>query len=118
MLAKEVRMKLLIAFCAEEQGAVISAEFVLLATILCVGLVVGIQSLRTSIAFEIADTAAAISTLNQSYTFGGGTMHETRITGSIFTDTFGSDIPNDFCDDGQAQTNVCLGVGGASAETP
>lgn len=51
----------------DEQGAVLSAELVLIAVITVIGLVVGLAAFRDSVVGELGDTAAAVGELNQSY---------------------------------------------------
>jgi hypothetical protein len=53
----------------DERGFVVSAELILMATIACIGLIVGLVSYRDAIMQELADTGAAINALNQSYSF-------------------------------------------------
>jgi hypothetical protein len=53
----------------DERGFVVSAELVLMATIACIGLIVGLISYRDAIMQELADTGAAVNALNQSYSF-------------------------------------------------
>ena len=76
----------------EESGAVLSAEIVLIVTILVIGLIVGLKSLRDAVVSELADVAQAVSNLNQTYSFGGVRGHKARTEGSTFTDR------TDFCD--------------------
>lgn len=76
----------------DESGAIVSAEIVLIATILVIGVIVGLKSLRDSIVTELADVAQAISNLNQSYSFSGVTGHHAFTGGGAFGDQA------DFCD--------------------
>jgi len=55
----------------DEKGYVFSAELVLVATTLVVGLTVGLVSLRNQVVQELADVGQSIGSLNQSYSFGG-----------------------------------------------
>jgi hypothetical protein len=55
----------------DEAGFVISAELVLVATILVIGLIVGMTSLRNQIVQELVDVGQAIGSLSQSYCFAG-----------------------------------------------
>jgi hypothetical protein len=56
---------------ADEAGFVISAELVLVATILVIGLIVGMVSVRNQVVEEMVDVGQAIGNLSQSYAFGG-----------------------------------------------
>lgn len=60
-------------FWNDEAGFVISVELILVATILVIGLVTGWAMLRDAVLAELADTAAAIGTANQSFAYSGVT---------------------------------------------
>lgn len=55
----------------DEGGFIISAELVLIATIVVIGLIVGLTSLRNQIVQELVDVGQAIGSLSQSYAFSG-----------------------------------------------
>ena len=55
----------------EDTGFVISAELVLIATIVVLALVVGLSVVRTAITAELVDVANAFGSTNQSFHFGG-----------------------------------------------
>lgn len=76
----------------EQDGFIVSAELVLIATLLVIGLVAGLASVRDSVVTELADVAQAIANLNQSFSFGGTIGHCGFTGGSSFFD-----LP-DFCD--------------------
>jgi Flp pilus assembly pilin Flp len=59
-------MTLVKRFWNDEAGAVLTAEFVLLATVLGIGLITGIATLRDALLTELADLAAAITTMDPS----------------------------------------------------
>lgn len=79
---------------ADEAGSVISSELVLTATILVLGVIVGLGELRNQIVQEFSDLALAIGRLNQSYTYSSLTGHAAATAGSAFEDAA------DFCDNG------------------
>jgi Flp pilus assembly pilin Flp len=88
----------------DEAGAVVSAELVLVATILVIGMIVGLKSVRDAVVSELADVGQAISNVNQSYRYGGVTGHYAQTMGSNFQDD------TDFCDlngTGAAQHSRC-----------
>lgn len=85
-------MSLFARFMKEEAGFVVSSELVLIATIVVIGLIAGLTTLRDQVLQEIADVADAISEIDQSYSYTGVTSHTGSTAGSIFTDT------EDFCD--------------------
>lgn len=76
----------------DESGAIVSAELVLIATILVIAMVTGLSSLRDAVVTELADVGAAIAAQDQSYTVGGVLAHSAATAASIFLDD------EDFCD--------------------
>jgi Flp pilus assembly pilin Flp len=89
-------MKLVSRFWMDDAGFVISTELVLVAVLLVLGLITGLATLRDQVVQELGDVAAAISEINQSFSFSGVTAHSSSTAGSSFLDL------NDFCDpDGQ-----------------
>lgn len=55
----------------DEGGALLSAELVLVMTLVFCGIAVGVGAVRTALVQELADVAEAIGTLNQSYSVSG-----------------------------------------------
>ncbi len=77
----------------DEVGAILSAEIVLVGTILVLGMLVGLVELQCSIVDELNDLGEAFGAFNQSYEVAGiqsikrGTNHaKGRIYGSTFVD--------------------------------
>ncbi len=110
--------KMFLSLWNDEAGFIVSAELILVATLLVMGMVVGLQTVRDTVITELADTATAIGQINQSYSYGGATGHNSSIAGSFFSDS------QDFCDS-TASSSVGTGTGctsfistPASAETP
>ena len=72
----------------KQGGFIVSAELVLIATILVIGLIVGMVAIRDAMTAEMGDVAEAIGSLDQSYSFDGiqdpGTL--AVIGSSAFTD--------------------------------
>ena len=87
-------MKLLRTLWKDEAGAIISSELVLVATILVIGMIVGLAAVRNSVVAELADLAEAIGSIDQSFSFSQVTGHAALTEGSIFTDA------PDFCEPG------------------
>ena len=54
-------MKLVNRLWNEEVGAIVSAEIMLVATILVIGMIVGLKSVRDSVVTELADVAQAFA---------------------------------------------------------
>ena len=76
----------------DEAGFVVSAELVLVATILVIGLVTGLSSVRDAVIEELADVGQAIGNVDQSYSVGGSVSHSASTVSFGYTDTV------DFCD--------------------
>lgn len=87
----------------DECGFVVSAELVLVATIVVIGLVVGLSEVQHAVVSELNDVADAIGSLNQSYAFGGFATFKGKnqvkaaTSGSAFTDVT-DDCDNNQCD--------------------
>ena len=65
-------------FILDESGFIVSSEMVLIATMLVLGLLVGLNTLRNSITSELDDIADAIGNINQDYSYSGLTGHSAR----------------------------------------
>lgn len=70
----------------DEDGFILSSELVLAATLLVIGMVVGLQTIREAVVQELADVGSAISKVNQSYSYAGITGHHSFTSGSRFRD--------------------------------
>lgn len=90
----------------DESGFIVSAELVLIATILVIGLVVGLSEVQHAVVQELNDVGDAIGSLNQSYCFsgfskksmfGGGQGVKAYTRGSIFQDAV-DECDNNQCD--------------------
>lgn len=102
---------LLSRFWQDDAGFVISSELVLVATILVIGLIAGLTSVRDQVTQELGDVAGAISQVNQSYAYEGVTGHSAAVHGSIFADNV------DFCDapaDAAGAPPVCILIDGTT----
>ena len=89
-------------FMNDEAGFIVSAELVLVATILVIGLIVGLSEIQHAVVSELNDVADAIGEVNQSYSYSGFSKAKTNgngtaafTNGSNFTDT------RDDCDNNQ-----------------
>jgi len=76
----------------DEAGFIVSAELVIIATILVIGLIVGIAEVAHGVNQELEDVGSAVGSMNQSYHLSGTRGHKAWVRGSDF-----SDQP-DFCD--------------------
>jgi hypothetical protein len=82
----------------DEAGVILSAELVLIGTILVIGMVVGLVELQCAIVAELSDLGDAIGNFDQSYQTSG--LLSVKSTGGIKAVVFGSrffDGP-DICD--------------------
>jgi hypothetical protein len=86
----------------DEGGFIVSAELVLVATIVVIGMIVGLSEIQHAVVSELNDVADAIGSMNQSFCVSGfskrdwgGCMVHARTYGSAFFDTF------DICDNNQ-----------------
>ena len=76
----------------DEAGVILSAELVLIGTILVVGMIVGLVELQHSVVDELNDLGEAIGSVNQSYITSGLSSFKkhgrikARTFGSVFTD--------------------------------
>lgn len=84
--------KLMSRFVKSEDGFLISSELVILATIVVIGLLVGIAEIRNQVVSELGDVALAFGQLDQTYTYDGtvddfaGTATASTTQGSQFLD--------------------------------
>jgi hypothetical protein len=77
----------------DDGGFILSAELVLILTIGCIGMIVGLNSVATSVTNELNDISSAIGTIDQSYYYNGLTKAgHAAVVGSGFADGA------DFCD--------------------
>jgi hypothetical protein len=90
----------------DTRGFIISAELVILTSLLVVGLIVGLTALQQSVNAEMNDVAGAIGSLNQSYFYQGmhaykdcGCYLKSATAGSCFRDL------KDECDADQCEIN-------------
>ncbi len=105
----------------DESGFVVSTDLVLVSTILVIGLIVGLVSVRDQIAQEFGDMAVAVGNLNQSYSFAAhsvtltldGTPYTFTSAGSSFDDE------TDIGETGSDENNTSVGISvteGATSE--
>ena len=77
----------------DEAGFVVSSELVIIATLVVIGLIAGLSTVRDQVIGELVDIADAVSSVNHSYQFSGITSHSGSSAGTAFLDR------PDFCDD-------------------
>jgi|GEM_PF-2256607 len=98
-------MSILQRFYTDEDGFVVSSEFILIATILVTAMVVGLETVRNAALQELGDVGAAIGSISQTFTYGGVTGHASALNGSVYADGL------DFCDVTTANGRGCVTVG-------
>lgn len=107
---------LALAFWNDDHGVLISAELVIVGTVLVLGLFVGLTSLQSAVVFELTDIARAFCSLNQTFFFSGYRGCKSHTVGSSFTDFNNCArvcfIGPDFVVGGVSQGGVTFGVGG------
>jgi len=81
---------------SEETGAIVSAEIMLIMSILVLGVTVGLKSVRDAVVTELADVAQALANVDQSVYVSATSGHH-AFTGGIYF----NDLP-DFCDTSDA----------------
>ena len=79
--------KLLQKLWKDDCGALISMELLFVATILIIGLVVGLTALRDAIDVELSELANAILALSQGFTVSGLSGCCSEVEGSATIDT-------------------------------
>ncbi|MFV0442961.1 MAG: branched-chain amino acid aminotransferase [Planctomycetaceae bacterium] len=76
----------------DEAGFVISAELVIISTLLVIGLIVGLAEVANGVNEELEDVGSAVGSMNQTYAVAGVKGHKAWKQGSNFKDQ------PDFCD--------------------
>jgi hypothetical protein len=77
---------LMVKLYKDDCGALIAAEWVVVATILVLGIITGLVAVRQAAIAELHDFANALLALNQSYSFSGQSNCESSTAGSSFSD--------------------------------
>ena len=74
-----------------ESGLIVSTELLLMGTILTIGSIVGLTSIRDQLVQELADTSESLGQLNMSYSYAPLNSPNGRVAGSRYNDR------RDFC---------------------
>ncbi|MDZ7619431.1 MAG: hypothetical protein U1E05_20725, partial [Patescibacteria group bacterium] len=83
-----VVMRMLRRAWEDERGFVVSTELVLIATVLVIGGIVGLVTVRDAVVQELGDIATAIGNINHSYSFDGVSGCTSATAGSEFLDQY------------------------------
>jgi hypothetical protein len=104
------------SFSADESGFVITAELVLISSLLVIGLMVGMTAVQSAVVGELEDVGSAIGSLNQTYYYHGMVAPSTLGDCGIKSYTAGSAFHDlrDECDAG----STCLALQCASSLPP
>lgn len=86
----------------DEHGVILSAEIVVVGTLLVVGAITGLTCLRQSVEGELRDMGAAVGALDQSYAFSS--HRKAGFHGRCCAYTAGSSFMN--CESGVNETNL------------
>jgi len=81
----------------DETGFVATADLILVTTIVVLGTIVGLVTLRDQVLQELGDVATAVGQLNQSYSVASFTTAGFSVAGSLFSDQ------SDFCEAGTSE---------------
>lgn len=87
----------------DEAGFVVSSELIFVATLLVIGMVTGLTTIRDQVLGELGDVADAISEVEQSYSIAAVTAHASSTAGNVFDDLA------DFCETVGAVTDQSAG---------
>jgi len=74
------------AFVVDDQGFVVSAELVLVATVAVIGLLVGLSAVRDGLVSELSVVAGAVQDAKQSFSLDGVVGHNANTAGFNFVD--------------------------------
>ena len=87
----------------DEAGFIVSAELVLVATLLVIGLIVGLSEIQHAVVQELNDVADAVGEINQSYAYTGFHAAKPGHLNNLGSVTYGSSFVDttDDCDDNQ-----------------
>lgn len=91
------------ALWSDEAGFIVSSELVLIATMVVIGLIVGLSEVQHSVVAELNDVADAVGSVNQSFQYAGLSSRKSNgcikgsISGSHFVDQ-ADDCDNNQCD--------------------
>ena len=91
----------------DEAGVILSAELVLIATILVLGMIVGLVELQAAVVGELSDLSSAFGNLSQSYNTAGFRSVDGSHTKAVtygaryndLTEYCDCDVPTIICDD-------------------
>ena len=91
----------------DESGVILSAEIVLIGTILVLGMIVGLVELQCAVVAELSDLSSAVGNLDQSYRTSGFSTYKNY--GRVKARTHGASYSDaaDTCDCDENMSIVC-----------
>ena len=89
----------------DQAGAAVSAELIVLVTIVLIGMVVATSSTRDAIVGELSDLSGAVQDSNQSFSYNGIFGNSSSLAGSQFGDSL--DI-SDSVEDPIGEADNCI----------
>ena len=108
----------------DEAGFIVSAELVLVATLLVIGMIVGLSEVQHAVVQELGDVGNAIGKVNQSYGYTGFSAEKSTATGAASTveksftrGAFYNDLTDD-CDCNECALACDAGPGEGTLHTP
>jgi Flp pilus assembly pilin Flp len=98
-------------FINDESGVILSAELVLVGTILVLGMIVGLVELQCSIIGELSDLSSALGNVDQSFSTSGFISY--KASGGVKSRTYGASYYDnvDVCDCDSNLEIVCDDAG-------
>lgn len=99
-------MKIVKQLWHDDAGFVVSTELILVATILVIGLIVGLSTVRNSVVNELSDVAAAFDNVSQGVGVKGVRGHGSAVAGWKFIDQL--DFCNATTDGGSGNVAACI----------
>ncbi|MDZ4688268.1 MAG: hypothetical protein SH850_24610 [Planctomycetaceae bacterium] len=95
-------MQLLKALWRDESGAILTAETVLVGSVVVLGATVGLTTVATAVNEELNEVGYAIRSLDQSYGFVGHSSCRAWTAGSYYTQPKVEDSLRELCGEGTA----------------
>ncbi|HRA88407.1 MAG TPA: hypothetical protein PK992_10060 [Planctomycetaceae bacterium] len=100
-------LNLLKALRQDEHGVILSAEIVIVGTVLVLGVLTGLTCLQKSVNSELVDLANAIDSIDQSYSWSGHRMNCLNgRSGGCSAYTAGSSFHNNECNPNACQHDI------------
>ena len=75
---------------SDDAGFIVSAELVLVATIVVIGMITGLVAIRKDVTSELTEVGQALAAIDQGYNYSGLSNCHSQTKGSSVTDTYSS----------------------------